>query len=72
MPRPITLDPKVIAALKSLGGEASPTQIGLEMGFSHVSASSRVATSLRRLAEAGVIAKKSHADRSITYEIRQN
>ena len=71
MARQITMDPKVLFALGKLGGEASPTQIGMQLGFSQVSASSRVATSLKRLCSQGVLAKKSHHDRSVTYEICQ-
>lgn len=69
MARPITMDPKVLKALEELGGEATPTEIGMHMGFEQVSASSRVAPSLRRLLELSKVTKKSHADRSVTYQI---
>jgi hypothetical protein len=71
MSRPITLDPKVVKAIQELGGEATPTEIGMRMGFSQVSASSRVATPLRRLTDQGALTKKSHLDRSVTYQICQ-
>lgn len=71
MARPNTTDAKVLDALKTLGGSATPTQIGLTIGYPHIAASSRVAPSLKRLVAAKVIDKRLVGDRKVTYEICQ-
>jgi Fe2+ or Zn2+ uptake regulation protein len=64
------LQTRVLEALQASAEPLSPTQIGVGLGYSHTSASSRVAEPLRSLVSIGKITKHVFGHNKVVYSVK--
>lgn len=61
------MENRILEILTKIGRPMGPTEIGLELGYDYVSASSAVTPSLKKLVKKGLVIRYAPTTRKVTY-----